>query len=414
MTIAELPPFAATDAVPANRILILGAGYAGLRCARDLGRSLDAPGAPEVMLVDRHRYHQIITELPVAAAGRIGSDDVALPLDQLLTRARVRFEQAEVEHIDLRGKQVVTTRGALSYGTLVVAVGSTTAFYGVPGLAEHALTLKSVEDAEAIKARVQEVVQQAARQTDEGARAALLSVLIGGAGLTGVELAGELAEVLPCLAERYHLPATAPRVTLVEASPVVLPSLRGRLRTQAASILTALGIRLALGSKVVLADESGVTLASGDRLVGQTLVWTGGIMAPPLLAQSGLPTARNGQAPVDDYLRLKGYPDVYVIGDAARIPNGRGPGFLNPTAQVAIRQGEAAAQTIMAAWEGRQPRPYTPLNRGQVISLGSGTGVADLVVPLTGRKVMALKALIEEGYRFEISGRMPFVDRHRT
>jgi len=399
MTIAELPPFAATDAVPANRILILGAGYAGLRCARDLGRSLDAPGAPEVMLVDRHRYHQIITELPVAAAGRIGSDDVALPLDQLLTRARVRFEQAEVEHIDLRGKQVVTTRGALSYGTLVVAVGSTTAFYGVPGLAEHALTLKSVEDAEAIKARVQEVVQQAARQTDEGARAALLSVLIGGAGLTGVELAGELAEVLPCLAERYHLPATAPRVTLVEASPVVLPSLRGRLRTRAASILTALGIRLALGSKVVLADESGVTLASGDRLVGQTLVWT---------------TARNGQAPVDDYLRLKGYPDVYVIGDAARIPNGRGPGFLNPTAQVAIRQGEAAAQTIMAAWEGRQPRPYTPLNRGQVISLGSGTGVADLVVPLTGRKVMALKALIEEGYRFEISGRMPFVGRHRT
>jgi len=276
MTIAELPPFAATDAVPASRILILGAGYAGLRCARDLGRSLDAPGAPEVMLVDRHRYHQIITELPVAAAGRIGSDDVALPLDQLLTRARVRFEQAEVEHIDLRGKQVVTTRGALSYGTLVVAVGSTTAFYGVPGLAEHALTLKSVEDAEAIKARVQEVVQQAARQTDEGARAALLSVLIGGAGLTGVELAGELAEVLPCLAERYHLPATAPRVTLVEASPVVLPSLRGRLRTRAASILTALGIRLALGSKVVLADESGVTLASGDRLVGQTLVWTGG------------------------------------------------------------------------------------------------------------------------------------------
>lgn len=409
MPITELPALAETYAAPSDRILIIGAGYAGLRTATSLGKYLDDPGAPEVVLVDRHGYHQIITELPVAASGRLGAEEVALPLDRLLKHARVRFEQADVERIDLHAQQIATTRGPISYGTLVVAVGSTTAFYGVPGLVEHALTLKSVEDAETIKDRVHDALRRAGEETDEAERAALLSVLVGGAGLTGVELAGELAELLPRLAERHSLPPSSPRVTLVEAAPAVLPSLPQQLQARAAGILTELGIRLVLGSKVVMADATGIALASGDRLVGRTLVWTGGIMAPQFLAQSGLPTVHNGQVPVDEYLRAVGYDDVYVIGDAASIRDGSGHGFLNPTAQAAIKQGDAAAYNIVAGWEGWKRRPYKPLDKGQVISLGSAQGVADLLVPLTGRKVMALKTLIEEGYRIEITGRIPLL-----
>ena len=352
------------DAAPTDRILILGAGYAGLRCAHALGTYLGAGDAPEVLLVDRHPYHQLITELPAVAGGRSGTDDVALPLERLLGHARVRLAQAEVERIDLQGRQVVTARGTIGYGTLVVAVGSTTAFYGIRGLAEHALTLKSVDDAAAIASRVDAAVRQAAQEPDGAARASLLSVLVGGGGLTGVELAGELAELLPRLAARYGLPAAAARVTLVEAAPVLLPGLPGRLQRRAASILAGLGVGLVLGSRVVSADEGGLTLAAGGRLAGRTLVWAGGIVAPPLLAMSGLPTARNGQVPVDDYLQPAGYPDIYVIGDAARVRDDSARGFLNPTAQAAIGQGKAAAYNIVARREGWPPRPYTPTDRG--------------------------------------------------
>jgi NADH dehydrogenase len=360
-----------------------------------------------VVLVDRYSYHQIITELPEAASGRVGTDEVTLPYSELLKNAHVRFIQSEAQEIDLARKQIVTTRGNLSFGTLVISVGSVTAFYGVPGLQENALTLKSVEDAQAIAERVNAVVARAAEETDPVARAALLSILIGGAGLTGVELTGELAEVLPQLARQHVLQPTDPRVTLIELAPVVLPSMPDRLQSQAAAILSELGVRLILGSKVVSADPEGITLASGDRLIGRTLIWTGGIMAPPVVAHSGLPTVSNGQVLVDDYLQPEGHPEVYVVGDAARIIDDTGEGVLPPTAQVALKQAEAAAYNILATWEGWARRPYKPSNKGLVVSLGSEKGVASVFnIPLVGRKVLLLKSLIAESYRFAATGRL--------
>jgi NADH dehydrogenase len=408
MTISELPPFSDIDSAPSSRVVILGAGYGGLRTAQSLGKFLDEPEASEVVLLDRYPYHQIITELPLAAGGRAEPSEVSLPLEQVFKKSKVRIEQAEIHHIDLHGKKVITTRGSISYGVLVVALGSITAFYGVPGLAEYALTLKSVEDAEAINAKVRAAVAAAASTSDPSERAPLLSFLIGGAGLTGVELAGELAEVLPSMASEHGLSSGEARITLIEAAPSVLPSMPDRLRSKAATILTELGVRLVLGSKVVAADDAGLQLASGDQLVGRTLVWTGGIMAPPLLAQSGLPTAHNGQVIVDEYLRIPGYPDVFAIGDSAMIHDESGHGALEPTAQVALKQAEAAAYNIVAGWNGWAQRPYAPADKGKVVSLGSARGVASIFhVSLTGRKVIALKTVIEESYRYSVTGRVP-------
>jgi NADH dehydrogenase len=385
--------------------VIVGAGYGGLRCAQALSKYLDDANAPEVVLLDRFSYHQIITELPVAAGGRMDAKDVTVPLDDVLRKSSVRIEQAEVERINLEHGIVVTTRGALAFSTLVVALGSVTAFYGVPGLAESALTLKSVEDAEAVNAAVRRAFSQAHTAADTTERTELLSFLIGGAGLTGVELAGELAEVMPELAKSYDVEPGDARVTLIEASSQVLPSMPEKLRTRAAQILTDLGVRLALGSKVVAASPHDMTLASGDRLAGRTLVWTGGIMAPPLLAMSGLPTVRNGQVVVDEYLRVPSHQNVFAIGDAAVIKIDGAGGVLEPTAQVALKQAEAAAYNIVAEWSGWQQKPYVPVSKGLVVSLGSERGVASVFkMSLTGRKVMALKALIEEGYRYSVTG----------
>ena len=407
MSITELPSFSPADAAPAQRVVILGAGYGGLRCAQMLGKYLDDGNTPDVVLLDRYSYHQIITELPIAAGGRAGAEDVSVPLDDVLRKSNVRIEQAEVERIDLEKSVVVTTRGDLAYGTLVVAVGSITAFYGVPGLAESALTLKSVEDAEAINRAVRGAFSLARATADAAERANLLSFLIGGAGLTGVELAGELAEVIPSLAAPNDVHPEEARVTLIEAAPQVLPSLPEKLRTRAAEYLTELGVRLVLGSKVLAASKQDVTLASGDRLAGRTLIWTGGIMAPPLLARSGLPTTRHGQVMVDEYLSVPAHANVYAIGDAAQIHVDGVGGVLEPTAQVALKQAEAAAYNIVAEWGGRRPKPYVPASKGLVVSVGSESGVASIFnVSLTGRKVMALKTLIQEGYRYSVTGRI--------
>lgn len=403
----DIPPFDPADAAPSNRIVILGAGYAGMRAAQSLAKMIDEARMPEIVLVDRYSYHQIITELPLAAAGRIEQSDVALPIDTLLRRSGVRFAQADVQRIDTVGHRIVTTRGAVAYGTLIVALGSVTAFYNVPGLAEQALTLKSVEDAEAIKHRVTEAIARSGQIDDPVERAGLFSVLIGGAGLTGVELAGELAEMLPDLAKSHGVDPRLPKVTIAEGAPTVLPSMPERLQGRAASILTDLGVRLMLGSRVVSADAQGIQLASGDRIVGRTLVWTGGIMAPAVLAQSGLPTARNGHVPVDEYLRVDGLRDVYVVGDSAQILDESGEGALAPTAQVAVKQAEAAAYNITADILGWPQKPYHASDKGQVISLGTERGVASIFhISLSGRKVLALKALIAEGYRVEVTGNL--------
>ncbi|HVA91478.1 MAG TPA: NAD(P)/FAD-dependent oxidoreductase [Chloroflexota bacterium] len=407
MNVADVPALLDDDAAPSNRIVILGAGYGGLRCAQALSKYLGDPGAPEVTLVDRNSYHQIITQLPETASGRLSTDEVVVPYSELLKQTRVRFIQAEARQLDLGRRRVVTTRGALSYSTLVIALGSTTAYYGVPGLAEHALTLKSVEDAEDVSRTVTEAIKAAATKTDPLARSRLLSILIGGAGLTGVELAGELAEVLPAIAREHGVAPAEARVTLIEAAPTALPSMPERLQAKAAAILSELGIRLVLGSKVVRVDSEGVDLASGDRLVGSTLIWTGGIMAPPLLSEAGLPTVPNGHVLVDNYLQPEAHPNLYVIGDSARLAELENDEILPPTAQVALKQAEAAAYNIVATWEGWQRRPYTPSDKGQVVSLGAERGVASVFhVPLVGKKVIALKAIIAESYRFSVTGRL--------
>src|SRR5262249_36738739 len=153
----------------------------------------------------------------------------------------------------------------------------------------------------------------------------------------------------------------------------------------------------------------------GERLVGRTLIWTGGIMAPRIVAESGLPTVRSGQVPVDRYLCADGHPEVYVVGDAAFIMDDAHARPLAPTAQVAVKQGEAAAYNTVAAWDGGAPGPYTPHDKGQVVSLGPRDGVASIIpgsltggraISLTGRKAVILKALIVEAYRISATGRI--------
>src|SRR5215211_4536774 len=212
---------AASTAGNGGPIMVAGAGYAGLHVALRLTTKLRNNPMTELILVDRHDYHQVLTELPRVAGGTRAADAVRIPLEDVLAE-RVRFVQTQVTGFDLADRRLLTEAGPIPYTRLVLALGSRPNDFAIPGLAERALSLYSVNDAERVWAAVNDALAAAARDPDAERRRRLATVVVGGGGATGVELAGELAEMLPELERRHGLPPERPRVVLVEAGHTIL------------------------------------------------------------------------------------------------------------------------------------------------------------------------------------------------
>src|SRR5499427_836529 len=204
-----------------GQIVVAGAGYAGLHVALRLTASLRNQPAVELTLVDRHDYHQVITELPRVAGGTRAADAVRIPLQDVLA-ARVRFVQTEIHGFDLAGRRLLTGAGPIGWTRLVLALGSRPNDFAIPGLAQRALSVYSASDAEQVWAAVGEALTAAAAAADPEQQRRLAAVVVGGGGATGVELAGELAEILPEAANAHGLAADRSSVQLVEAGPTIL------------------------------------------------------------------------------------------------------------------------------------------------------------------------------------------------
>jgi NADH dehydrogenase len=383
-----------------QRIVVAGAGYAGLRTTLRLAARLDGRRREVTLtLVDQNDYHQILTELPRVAGGALRADAARVPLREVLD-ARVRFVRADIGGFDLANRQLLTRTGPLPYDRLVLALGSRPNDFGIPGLAERALTLWSVEDARKVLAAVDAQVAAAVGAADPEDQRRHLTVVIGGAGATGVELAGELAQELPALAERHGLPTGWCRVVLVNAGPTILAGSSPALIDRASAILADLGVVVRTNARIARATARGFVLQSGETIEGGVFVWAGGVTAPALIAGSCLPVGHNGRVKVDRYLRAIERPEIYVAGDLASVPDPHTGRALPPLAQVALAQGEAVAHNLLAEIEGRERAPFSFRDKGLVISVGPERGVADVAGrTLGGRLVHALKSAIEWEYR---------------
>lgn len=390
----------APTAEGAPRIVIAGAGYAGLHVAlRTASKRRDGP---PVLLLDRHDFHQVLTELPRVAGGTRSADAVRIPLQDVLA-SRVRFVQTEIEEIDLAGRRLITTTGPVRWGRLVLALGSRPNDFDIPGLAERALSLYSPSDAERVWAAVREMLTTAAAATDPAEQRRLATVVVGGAGATGVELAGELAEILPAEAVRHGLAPDRPAVQLVEAGPTVLGGSSGQLIGKATGILSDLGVLVRTDAVIAAATEDGFRLEDGQVVEGGVFVWAGGLKAPEIVVDSGLPTGHNGRVKVDQYLRVLDRPDVYVAGDLASVVDPRTGHVLPPLAQVALDEGEVVARNLEAELHDRSLEAFTFHNKGFVVSVGSRRGVADVAgVTSGGRLAHLLKDAIEWEYRLSV------------
>jgi NADH:ubiquinone reductase (H+-translocating) len=386
-----------------GQIVVAGAGYAGLHVALRLTAKLRNNPVVELTLVDRHDYHQALTELPRVAAGTRAADAVRIPLQDVLAK-RVRFVQAEISGFDLPGRRVLTRVGPIGWSRLVLALGSRPNDFAIPGMAQRALSLYSASDAQQVWAAVNRALEDAAADSDPERQRRLATVVVGGGGATGVELAGELAEMLPEVASGHGLAPDRPAVLLVEAGPTILAGSSPQLIDNATRILSDLGVQVRTNAMVAAAAEEGFRLKGGQLVEGGVFVWAGGVKAPDLVVGSGLPIGHNGRVKVDRHLRVLDHPEIYVAGDLASVVDPRTGHVLPPLAQVALEEGETVARNLDAELEGRPLEAFTFHDKGFVVSVGTRRGVADIAgITSGGRLAHLLKDLIEWEYRQSVT-----------
>jgi len=363
-----------------RRVVILGGGFGGLAAARALR------GAPvEVTLLDRRNFHVFQPLLYQVATGGLSPADISAALRWVLRRQRnVRVLLAEATDIDTTGRRVLLTDGTVPYDTLVVATGAEPSYFGHDEWAAHAPGLKTIEDATEIRGRIYRAFEAAEREDDPTRRAAWLTFLVAGAGPTGVELAGAIAEIARrTLRDEFRTidPATA-SVLLVDAADRVLPTYPDDLSRRCARSLERLGVTLRLATTVERVTETGVEVRThgGEEWIDtRTVLWAAGVraseMGKRLAAAVGVAQDRGGRIPVRPDLTVSGHPDIFVIGDLARCA-GRDGAPLPGIAPVAMQQGRYVGRVIERRLRGGDAAPFRYVNKGELATIGRAAAVA--------------------------------------
>jgi NADH dehydrogenase/putative oxidoreductase len=369
--IAHRPPRAAGDA---PHIVIVGAGFGGMACAAGLRHEY-----ARVTLIDRRNYHLFQPLLYQVATACLSPGDIATPIRGFFRDYRnLRVLCGEVSGVDTAARRVMVDGTALSYDALVLATGASHGYFGHDEWAAHAPGLKSVEDATRIRSRILDAFEQAEVTEDPVRRRTLLTFLICGAGPTGVELAGAIAELARNgMAKDFRNfdPASA-RIILVEAASRVLPPFDSRLSAFARSALESLGVEVRLDSKVEAVDAEGAVV-NGERIAAGTVLWAAGVVASPAAVWLGTEADRAGRIKVGADLSVPGLPDVFAIGDTALSLAWDGrpvPGL----AAAAKQSGEYVAAVLRARIRGRHaPPPFRYWHKGSLATIGRERAVVD-------------------------------------
>jgi NADH dehydrogenase len=357
-------------------VIIVGGGFAGLGCARTLAKHDDI----HVTLIDRNNYHQFQPLLYQVATSQLASGDVAFSLRALFhDRPNVDVKLAEVASVDPETKTVTTADGETFTGdVLVLAAGSRARFFGTPGAREHAFPLYSVDDALRVRTRILQLFEEADRDpslVDEGA----LNFVIVGAGATGTEVAGALAEMIngTLRSEYQDLATSSAQVILVDHGPEVLGPFSEKAHGYAAKVLEGDGVKLRLKTGVKEVGPGHALLSDGTRIDTRCVIWGGGIAAAPIAASCGLPQGHGGRLDVRPDLTVEGLPDVYAVGDVANLADADGHP-LPQLGSVALQSGRWAAQNILARLDGKDPEPFRYRDKGIMAMIGHNAAVAEV------------------------------------
>jgi NADH dehydrogenase len=360
-------------------VVIVGAGFGGLDCAREL---VNEP--VDVTIVDRHNFHTFQPLLYQVATAGLAASDVAYPVRGLFQDAtNVRFRAGEVTGVDWDAGRVELAGGApIPFDHLVVAAGATTNWFGVPGAAERALPLYGLEDAVRLRNHVLDQFERADADPGRLDRGALTFVVLGG-GPTGVETAGALVELFgTVLAKDFRrLDVGAARVVLLEMADAVLAPFSRTAQRHALDQLRARGVEVRLGERVTAVGPGGVTLASGEEIATATVVWAAGVRASRLAGDLGVEQGAGGRIVVTPELGIPAHPGSFVVGDLA-LALGRDGRPLPQVAPVAKQSGRYVGRLLARSVRGRPSRPFRYRDRGSMATIGRNAAVADLPLGL--------------------------------
>ncbi|MCR4695048.1 MAG: FAD-dependent oxidoreductase [Pseudobutyrivibrio sp.] len=368
-----------------TKIVVIGAGYAGVLATKKMEkklRKLKLLDSTEITLIDKHSYHTMLTELHEVAACRVGEESIKMNLDQIFAGRKVNVVQDTVTKVDFHNYKVEGKNGTYEYDYLVVAAGSKPTYFGVEGAKENTYTLWSYDDAVKLRDRIHDCFRMAADETDEAKRKELLTFYVVGAGFTGVEMIGELAEYTPILCKRFNLKREDVTLVDVDGLPRPVPNLPEKLSNKIGKRLVKMGVGVEMSTSVVGVGEHSIKLKKGEEIserVAGTVIWTAGIESSDITSEIAKESTSGGRGriQVDDYLMSVDHDNVFVIGDNMLFT---AEGEERPVPQM-VENAEHSAATVAKnivariSGEGEQEK-YNPKFHGVMVCVGGRYGQA--------------------------------------
>ena len=371
-----------------KRVLILGGGFGGIETALTLNAG-DHDDIFDIELVSDKHHFEYTPSLYRVVTGK-SPLEVCIPLSDIFEKTKVVFDVDTISKIDLKKNVVHGISGTkYNYDFLVVALGSEPSFFGIPGLDKFSMGFKSITQALALKNHLHKTFDEHSQLPKKKTLEAL-HIDIVGAGASGVELAGELSKYLETLADNHNLDKKSIKIDLIEAGPRVLPMMTDNVSERAKRKLEELGINVMLNTKVMSEDGEKITYSDGE-LKSKTLIWTAGVKPNHIFAETeGLEYGKGGRVVVDEFLRVKGFQNVFILGDGADTP-------FAGTAQTAIHDGEYTAHTIIRTIKFGKPHlPYVPAKTGYIIPVGPNWAIFTFKnFVFSGLLISWLKRLVE-------------------
>jgi NADH dehydrogenase len=396
-----------------KHIVVIGGGYGGLRAVENL------VGIEEITitLIDKHPYHYLQTEAYGYIAGRFNLDSIAIDLKNWCYgfKKHVTFVHDEVSSIDFENRIIRLIHNELAYDYLIIAIGAETNFFPfIEGLKEHSFGVKALQRAFSFRSEFEKLLYSKV-ETPQNNEHKTLNIAIGGAGLSGVEIAAEMADVIKNHSKSIGEATKEIKIHLIDASSTILPGMSDFVITNTQQRLKALGISILTNAFIQSVSNSTIHFKDGTTLDFYFMIFTGGIKAPFLQLSREVKKNRIGQFSVDAYMRIPGEENVFAIGDCVEILDGN-RAILPPTAQTAERSAEYVANAIKQMLEQKEPKPFNTSIDGVFIALGGKYAVGEMfnVIKVKGYSAYLLKKLITYTYYIGLKLRLNTGFKKRT
>ena len=392
-----------------KKVVVLGAGYAGLKVVHELQKR--ANGQVEITLVDKNNYHYEATALHEVAAGTLPPSKISYPVADIIKPAVTTFIQDEVTGFDLDDKTVsLKNHDALSYDYLVIALGFVSETFGVEGAEEYALPMANLEQAEAIHTHILKMMDEYNKTQDPD----YLKLIVCGAGFTGIELAGVLADGRKEYADRAGVNPSQIKIEVVEASTRLLPMFSEKLANYGVNVVKGLGVELVTGARIQKVEPDKITYTMGKdeeettgTTTGKTIIWTTGVSGSPIVQADEALKARRGRSIPTDHLTVEGHDDAYIIGDVAAVMPPEGGRPYPTTAQIALGMGKYVAEDLANRIKnGSQlAKPFVYNSLGTVASVGNTRAFGEAMGhEYRGYVASALKKMIANESLYRVGG----------